>query len=75
MDQSPRTTMTLHQQALQFPPADGQVEPWNGLPERQQNDCRQVLSQMLVAIARHARNVIDDHRRSLDQNPEEFTYD
>jgi hypothetical protein len=66
MDQSPRTTMTLHQRPLQFPPADGQVEPWNGLPKRQQQECRQVLSQMLVAIARHSRNVIDTHHRSLD---------
>jgi hypothetical protein len=51
------------------------AECWDGLSERQQQDCRQALCQMLVAVIYHTRRAIDDRRESLDNTPEEFTHD
>jgi hypothetical protein len=75
MNPSPRTTGALHQRPLQFPAIDGRVEPWNNLTERQQQECRQALRQMLVAVAYRLRNVIDDHRGSLDQGQKDPSHD
>ena len=75
MNISPHTTVTLCQRPLQFPAGNDRVELWEGLTERQQQECRQALSQMLVAVARHSRNAIDDHREFLDQGPEIITHD
>jgi hypothetical protein len=75
MNRSPRATGGLRQRPLLFPVSDGPIEPWNGLTDRQQQECRQALGQMLVAVARHSRNVIDDHRGLRGQRPEGFTHD
>jgi hypothetical protein len=75
MNISPRTTVSLRQRPLQFPAVNDHVELWEGLTERQQQECRQALGQMLVAVARHSRNAIDDHRGLLDQGPEILTHD
>jgi hypothetical protein len=74
MNPSPRMTGSLRQRPLQFPATNGRVEPWNGLTERQQQECRQALRQMLMAVACHLRDAIDDHRGSPDQGPEELTH-
>ena len=75
MDQSPRTTGALRQRPLRFPTMTGRVEPWDGLTERQQQECRQALRQLLVAVACHLRNATDDHRGPLEQGPKELTHD
>jgi hypothetical protein len=53
----------------------GKIELWNSLSERQRQECRQALRQMLVAVVLHSRNAIDDRRESTDQGPEESTND
>ena len=45
-----------------IPRDDGRVELWNSLTERQQQECRQALHQMLVAVVLHSRNASDDRR-------------
>ena len=75
MNPSPRRTGAPRQRPLQFPAMSGRIELWNGLTERQQQECRQALRQILVAIACHPRTAIDEHRGSLDQRPEGFTHD
>jgi hypothetical protein len=75
MNQSPRTAGSLRQRPLQFPAMNGRVEPWNGLTERQKQECREALRQMLVAVARHSREARDDRRGSHDQIPEEFPHE
>lgn len=71
MDPSPRTTGALHQRPLRFPAIDGRIEPWDGLTERQQQECRQALRLMLMAVVYHLRGDIDDRRGSLDQRPKD----
>jgi hypothetical protein len=71
MNPSPRTTGALHQRPLQFPAIDDRVEPWNGLTERQQQECRQALRHLLLAVVSHLRDATDDQRRSLDQGPKD----
>jgi len=46
------------------------VDLWNSLTEQQQQDCRQALRQILVAVARQARNTAHDDRELLAYNPE-----
>jgi hypothetical protein len=75
MNQPLRTTGSLRQPPLQFPAMNDRAECWDGLSERQQQDCRQALCQMLVAVIYHTRRAIDDRRESLDNTPEEFTHD
>jgi hypothetical protein len=75
MNPSPRTTGAARQRPLQFPAMSGRIELWNSLTERQQQECRQALRQILVAVVLHARNTIDDRRGLTDQGPEEFTND
>jgi hypothetical protein len=70
MNPSPRTTGALHQRPLQFPAIDGRVEPWDSLTERQQQECRQALRHLLLAVAYHLRDD-DDHRGSIDQRPKD----
>ena len=71
MNPSPRTTGAQHQRPLQFPAFDGRVEPWDSLTEQQQQECRQALRLMLVAVAYQLRDAIDDHCGSLDQQPKD----
>jgi hypothetical protein len=75
MNPSPRATGARHQRPLLFPAIDGRVEPWNGLTERQQRECRQALRHLLVAVACHLRDATDDQRRSLDQGPKDPSHD
>jgi hypothetical protein len=75
MNPAHRTTGALHQRPLQFPAIDGRIEPWNSLTERQQQECRQVLRHLLMAVAYHLRDAIDDHRGPVEQGPEELTHD
>ena len=75
MNPSPHTTGARHQRPLQFPAIDGRVEPWDGLTERQQQECRQALRLLLVAVAYHLRGAIDDHRGSLDPGPKDPSHD
>jgi hypothetical protein len=75
MNPSPRTTGALHQRPLQFPATDGRVDPWDALTERQQQECRQALRLMLVAVACHLRGATDDHRGSLDQWQKDPSHD
>ena len=51
----------LRQRSLPLSATSDQVDPWNGVTEHQRRECRQVLSQMLIAVARHARNAIRDN--------------
>ena len=73
MDRSPRTTVALRQRPLRFPTITGRVEPWDSLTERQQQECRQALRQMLVAVVLYSRDAIDDHPGPTDQDPEKCT--
>jgi hypothetical protein len=75
MNELPRRTGSLQQQPLQFLATDDQIELWNGFTERQKQECRQALRQMLAAVVRQPRNTVDDHRGSLDHEPEGLTHD
>ena len=75
MNPSPPTTGAPRQRPLPFPAMSGRIELWNSLTERQQQECRPALRQMLVAVVLHARNTLDDRRGSTDQGPEESTND
>ena len=75
MNPSPRTTGAPRQRPLLFPAMSGRIELWNGLPEQQQQECRQALRQILVAVACHPRNTIDEHREPRDRIPEGFNHD
>jgi hypothetical protein len=75
MNPAHRTTGAPHQRPLLFRTNDGPVEPWNSLTERQQQECRQALRHMLVAVACHLRDAGDDHRGSLDQGPKDPSHD
>lgn len=75
MKQLPRTTVASRQQNLTFPPVNGQVDLWNSLNESQQQKCRQVLREVLVAVVRQPRNVHRDHQGLLSQDSEELTDD
>ncbi len=75
MNRSPRTTRNPRQRPLRFPAFNGQVELWNGLTEGQRLECRQVLGQMLLAVARHVQDAIDGHHGSRNQETEDFTHD
>jgi hypothetical protein len=75
MKKSPRTTKPPRQQPLPFPSVNGQVDLWTGLTERHQQECRQVLRQMLVAITRYSRNVTHDDHEFLAQDSEQLTDD
>ncbi len=75
MNPSPRTTGALHQRPLQFPAIDGRVDPWDALTERHQQECRQALRLMLMAVVYHLRDAIDDHSGSLDQGPKDPSHD
>jgi hypothetical protein len=75
MKQLPRTTAPSKQQTLTFPPVNGQVDLWNSLNESQQQKCRQVLREMLVAIVRQSRNGLRDYQSTLAQDLEELTDD
>lgn len=75
MNPSDRTTGDLRQRPLEFPAANDRVEPWDGLSERQQQECRLALRLMLVAVVLHSRDAIDDHLGSIDQRSEKCTND
>jgi hypothetical protein len=75
MNPSSRTTGAPRQRPLPFPAMSGRNELWNGLTERQQQECRQALRLMLMAVVYHLRGDIDDHRGSLDQRPEDPSHD
>jgi hypothetical protein len=75
MNQAPRDTGSSRQRPLKFPAMNDRVEPWDGLTERYQQECRQALCQMLVAIVCHSRSPIDDHRGSLNKTQEGLTHD
>lgn len=75
MNQSPSMPGPRHQRPLRFPAMDGRVELWNALTERQQQECRQALCQMLVAVVRRLRDAVEDPRGLLDPRPEELTHD
>ena len=61
MEPIPPPPRPLRQQSLLLSATSDQVDLWNGLTEHQRLECRQVLSQMLIAVARHARNAIRDN--------------
>ena len=73
MNHSPHTTGALRQRPLQFPTMTGQVEPWDSLTEQQQQECRQALRQMLVAVVLYSRDAIEDHPGPTDQDSEKCT--
>jgi hypothetical protein len=75
MNPSSRTTGAPRQRPPFFPAMSCRIELWNGLPEQQQQECRQALRQILVAVACHPRNTIDDHCELLDRRTEGFTHD
>jgi hypothetical protein len=50
------------------------IELWDGLTGRQQQECRQALRQLLVAVARHSLTAIGDRRGSLGQGSENSTH-
>jgi hypothetical protein len=61
MTPNPRPTKPPRQRHLSFSPMNDQVDLWNDLTQQQKPKCRQVLSQMLLAVARHARNTVRDN--------------
>jgi hypothetical protein len=71
MKKSPRTMKPLRQRPLPFREMNGQVDLWNGLTERHQQECRQALRRILTAVARHTRNIIRDDREFLAQISEQ----
>jgi hypothetical protein len=75
MKKSPHETNSARQQALSFPPINGHVDLWASLTMRHQQECRQVICQMLVAIARQSRNVTHDDHEFLTQDSEQLTND
>ena len=75
MKQLPRTAEPSRQQTLPFPTANGRVDLWNSLTESQQQECRRVLGEMLVAVLRQSRNALHDHQGPLSQESEELTDD
>jgi len=75
MKKSHRTTEPSHQQPLPFTVMNGQVELWNSLTQRHQQECRQVLRQMLVAVARHSRNAAHAYHGLISQDSESLTHD
>jgi hypothetical protein len=75
MKQLPRTTVASRQHNLTFPPANGQVDLWNSLNESQQQKCRQVLREMLVAVGRQSQIILCDRQSVLSQDLEELTDD
>jgi hypothetical protein len=75
MKQLPRTTVASRQQNLTFPPANGQADLWNSLNESQQQKCRQVLREMLLAVVRQSRTVLRDRQGLLSKDSEELTDD
>jgi enhancing lycopene biosynthesis protein 2 len=56
-----RPTNRSRQRPLPFSATNDQVDLWNNLTGQQKPECRQILSQMLVAVARHARNAVHDN--------------
>jgi hypothetical protein len=70
MKPDPRPTKPPRQQPLRFSAMNDQVTLWNSLTEQQKQECRQVLSQMLVAVVRHARNAIHDNHNFPTQDSE-----
>jgi hypothetical protein len=75
MKKSPHETKRLRQQALSFPSINGHVDLWASLTVRHQQECRQVICQMLVAITHQSRNVTNDDHEFLTQDPEQLTDD
>jgi hypothetical protein len=75
MRNSPRETKRPRQQALPFPSINGHVDLWASLTVRHQQECRQVICQMLVAITRQSRNVTHDDHEFLTQDSERLTDD
>jgi hypothetical protein len=75
MKKSPRETRRPCQQALPFPSTNGHVDLWASLTVRQQQDCQQVICQMLVAITRQSRNVTHGDHEFLTQDSEQLTDD
>jgi hypothetical protein len=73
MKQLPRTTVPSRQQNLTFQPVNGQVDLWNSLNESQQEECRQVLREMLVAVVCQSRNVLRNSQGLVSQDSEEPT--
>jgi hypothetical protein len=61
MKKSPRATRLPRQQALPFRAIKGRVDLWSSMTEQQQQDCRQVMRQLLVATVRHDRNAAHDN--------------
>jgi hypothetical protein len=75
MKKSPHETNRARQQALSFPSINGHVDLWASLTVRHQQECRQVICQMLVAITRQSRNVTHDDHEFLTQDSEQLTDD
>lgn len=66
MNQISRVTRGPRQQPLPFPTS--QMDPWNHLTERQRDECRQAIRQLLLAIAQHVRNETGDLDRELSED-------
>lgn len=75
MKQLPRTMDLTRQQNLPFPTVNGRVDLWNSLNEPQQQECRRVLREMLVAVVHQSRNALHDNEGLLSQDSEELTDD
>jgi hypothetical protein len=61
MEPIPPPPRPLRQPSLPLSATSGPADLWNGLTEHQRLECRQVLSQMLIAVARHVPNAMRDH--------------
>jgi hypothetical protein len=75
MKKSPREMKRPRQQALSFPSINCHVDLWASLTVRHQQECRQVICQMLVAITRQSRNVTHYDHEFLAQDSERLTND
>jgi hypothetical protein len=75
MKPSPRSKKPPRQRSLPFLEMSGQVDLWNGFAEQQQQECLKALRHLLIAVARHGRNITPDNPESLAQVPEKLTHE
>jgi hypothetical protein len=75
MKKLPRRTELSRQQRLPFPSLNGAVDLWNSLDYSQQQQCRRVLREILVAVIRQSPNAVHDHQRLPSHDSEELIDD
>lgn len=59
-----------NQRMLSFPACGEPLDLWSQWSDAQQEECRQLLRQLLLTVARHQRNAGRAESASLEQNQE-----